>query len=51
MFMMMDDIGALIWRFSKKLIVSTAETESAKADHSGEPKEPPPSIMHSPAAE
>ena len=29
MFMMMDDIGALIWRFGKRLIVSHAESEHA----------------------
>jgi hydrophobe/amphiphile efflux-1 (HAE1) family protein len=48
MFMMMDDIGALIWRFAKKLL--------ATGDHSDEPDhasdhKPPPSIVHSPAAE
>jgi len=48
MFMMMDDIGALIWRFARKLL--------ATGDHSDEPDhasdhKPPPSIVHSPAAE
>jgi len=53
MFMLMDDIGALFWRFGKKLIVSDAESEAAKADHSGDHREPPapPAIVHSPAAE
>src|SRR5207247_10674646 len=29
MFMMMDDLGALCWRFGKKLLVSSGETEPA----------------------
>ena len=52
MFMMMDDIGALIWRFGKKLIVSTGDEEPAA--HHGEPaKGPPPApgSSLSPAAE
>jgi len=52
MFMMMDDLGALIWRFGSKLIVSTAEIEADKTDHAGHDKPPaPPAIVHSPAAE
>src|SRR5712672_3623107 len=39
MFMMMDDLGVLIWRFGKKLIVSHAETEPA--GHSPDQHEPP----------
>jgi hypothetical protein len=27
MFMVMDDLGALIWRFSKRLVVSHGESE------------------------
>jgi hypothetical protein len=50
MFMMMDDIGALSWRFGKKLIVSHAESEQAKEGQSGDRKKPP-GIMRSPAAE
>ncbi len=51
MFMMMDDIGALIWRFGSKLLASGGDSEhAAKADHSADHK-PPPSIVHSPAAE
>ena len=53
MFMMMDDLGALIWRFGKKLIVSHGDSEHP-ADHHGEPpsKNPPaPPTMVSPAAE
>ena len=51
MFMMMDDIGALIWRFGKKLLVSHGgETEHPPAGH-GDHKEPPAPPVHSPAAE
>jgi multidrug efflux pump subunit AcrB len=48
MFMMMDDIGTLSWRFGRKLIVSNAESERAReaGDH-----KPPPAIVRSPAAE
>jgi hypothetical protein len=49
--MMMDDLGALIWRFGKKLVVNHAESESAPGH--GDHKDPPapPGIAHSPAAE
>jgi multidrug efflux pump subunit AcrB len=43
MFMMMDDIGALIWRHASKLIASKGEQAP---DH-----KPPPVILRSPAAE
>jgi multidrug efflux pump subunit AcrB len=49
MFMLMDDIGALIWRFGKKLLASSGDGEQAAADHARDHK--PPSIVHSPAAE
>jgi multidrug efflux pump subunit AcrB len=52
MFMMMDDIGAFIWRFGKLLLASHGESEHAghpAADHKEPP--PPPSIVRSPAAE
>ena len=39
MFMLMDDIGALIWRFGSKLIVSTGESEPA--GHASDRNEPP----------
>ena len=53
MFILMDDIGAFIWRFGKKLLVSHGETEQAPASHTTDHKEPPPppSIVRSPAAE
>jgi multidrug efflux pump subunit AcrB len=53
MFMMMDDIGALFWRFGKKLLASSGENEHAPDDHHADHKAPPapPTIVHSPAAE
>jgi predicted RND superfamily exporter protein len=56
MFMVMDDVGALCWRFGQKLLVSSGENEPAghAPDHHNEPpaKGPPavPPAM-SPAAE
>jgi hypothetical protein len=50
MFMMMDDIGALFWRFGKKLLVSNAETEHRAADQAGDHR-PAPTVLHPPAAE
>jgi multidrug efflux pump subunit AcrB len=51
MFMLMDDIGALIWRFGKKLLASSGEGEHAAASDHARDHKPPPSIVHSPAAE
>ena len=53
MFILMDDIGAFIWRFGKKLLVSHGEPEQVTASHTTDHKEPPPppSIVRSPAAE
>jgi hypothetical protein len=54
MFMMMDDVGALFWRFGKKLLVSHGESEHAAAEHGPEraaEHKGPPTIVHSPAAE
>jgi hypothetical protein len=54
MFMMMDDIGSLIWRFGKRLIVSHGESDEPPSEHHNEPpaKGPPaPPAMVSPAAE
>jgi len=45
MFMVMDDLGALCWRFGQKLLVSSGENEPAghAPDHHNEPpaKGPP----------
>ena len=46
MFMMMDDLGALIWRYGSKLLASSGENEHPPGDH-----KPPPGIVRSPAAE
>jgi hypothetical protein len=56
MFMVMDDVGALIWRFAKRLIVSTGEEEeeTATGHHTGPPAKGPPPLppgRMSPAAE
>jgi hypothetical protein len=48
MFMLMDDIGALFWRFGKKLLASSGEHEHPPADHKGPQTQ---TIVHSPAAE
>jgi multidrug efflux pump subunit AcrB len=45
MFMMMDDLGALMWRFGSKLLASSGEGE-----HPAEPKAPS-GAAHTPAAE
>jgi multidrug efflux pump subunit AcrB len=50
MFMVMDDIGNVIWRFGKRLIVSHAE-EEPPSEHHGEPPAKQPPKMVSPAAE
>jgi multidrug efflux pump subunit AcrB len=52
MFIVMDDIGSLIWRFGKKLVVNSADDEHE--DHGGGHQKlaaAPPAIVHSPAAE
>ena len=41
MFMMMDDLGAFIWRFGKLLLASSGESEHG-ADHGHDHSEPPP---------
>jgi multidrug efflux pump subunit AcrB len=50
MFMLMDDIGALVWRFGKKLLASSGDSEHASASDHRDHK-PPRTIVHSPAAE
>jgi multidrug efflux pump subunit AcrB len=49
MFMLMDDVGALFWRFGKKLLASSGDGEHAPAEQA--PDHKPPTIVHSPAAE
>ena len=53
MFMMMDDLGALIWRYGKKLLANSGENEHGPEVHAADHKPPPapPTIVHSPAAE
>ncbi|MBF3046372.1 efflux RND transporter permease subunit, partial [Pseudomonas aeruginosa] len=53
MVMVMDDIGALIWRFGKRLIVSQADHELTPVDHQEDQSKRPggPPNMISPAAE
>jgi multidrug efflux pump subunit AcrB len=45
MFMMMDDIGTLIWRFTRRLVTLNDKGDDQVADHK------PPVALHSPAAE
>jgi multidrug efflux pump subunit AcrB len=54
MFMMMDDLGALIWRYGRLLLASEAESDDPPGDHHAAPpaKGPPPvPPAMSPAAE
>jgi hypothetical protein len=56
MFMMMDDLGAFIWRFGKLLLASSGENEPAAghaSDHNEPPAKGPPAAppAMSPAAE
>ena len=54
MFMVMDDIGSMIWRVGKRLIVSSGDHhEEADAHHAGAEARPPskPTTVVSPAAE
>jgi len=56
MFMVMDDIGSLIWRYGRKLVVSTADTDRSgdgdRAPPHAAPASPaPPTTRISPAAE
>jgi hypothetical protein len=55
MFMVMDDFGALCWRFGSKLLVSSPETETeghGQDHHKEPPAKGPPSVppAMSPAA-
>jgi len=46
MFMVMDDIGALIWRFAKRLVTNHDTGDEQASDHKTKPV-----VLHSPAAE
>jgi hypothetical protein len=46
MFMVMDDIGALIWRFGKRLVTSHGSEDEQAGDRKTKP-----AVLHSPAAE
>jgi hypothetical protein len=54
MFMVMDDLGALCWRFGQKLLVSSGEPEETGhgSDHHEPPAKGPPAVppAMSPAA-
>src|SRR3954452_19915884 len=49
MFMVMDDIGALSWRFGRKLLASNAEGDHPAGERGTNYKQP--GIVHKPAAE
>ena len=53
MFMVMDDVGSLISRFGKRLIVSAGEAEQDQADHQQRLRASPaaPPAIVAPAAE
>ncbi len=51
MFMLMDDVSTLIWRFGKRLMTSNIPgSEQAEAADRRRNLKPPP-VLHSPAAE
>jgi multidrug efflux pump subunit AcrB len=49
MFMMMDDIGVLIWRFTSRFVTPNHDDDQHAPDPAGDRK--PPVALHSPAAE
>jgi hypothetical protein len=53
MFMVMDDLGTLIWRFAKRLVVSSGDADHDEGGHHAAPTThaPPPPTIVSPAAE
>jgi len=53
MFMVMDDIGSLSWRFGRKLVVSSADADHGDDHHQEPPAAKPPSVPPAiaPAAE
>ena len=50
MFMVMDDFGALIWRFGKRLIVHSEDAETGGHHEAADTAHAPKRIVH-PAAE
>jgi hypothetical protein len=46
MFMMMDDLGQLIWRFGKRLLITTGEGEHPVDTPHGAPPPLPPALGH-----
>ena len=46
MFMMMDDLGQLIWRFGKRLLATTGEGEHPAGDAHGAAPPLPPAPEH-----
>jgi len=51
MFMLMDDVGALFWRFGRKLVVTEGDAEAPAKDHAAGHEAAPQGMVHSPAAE
>jgi hypothetical protein len=55
MFMLMDDVGALIWRFGKRLVVSHGDDEEPPSGHHQAPSangaQPTPPKVAAPAAQ
>jgi multidrug efflux pump subunit AcrB len=51
MFMLMDDVGQLSWRFGRKLLATSEENEHRPGGHAADQKPPPSAAAHSPAAE
>jgi multidrug efflux pump subunit AcrB len=49
MFMVMDDVGTLFWRFGSKLLTSGGEIEHSAGEHDAE-KKPQPGLAHTPLA-
>jgi hypothetical protein len=45
----MDDLGALIWRFGQKLLVSRGEPEHPSDHHNEPPAQGPPTTKGPPA--
>jgi predicted RND superfamily exporter protein len=50
MFMMMDDLGSLIWRYGRLLLASQAESEHSVDHHTEPPAKGPPAVPPIPPA-